>query len=136
MDLGEPFYVIAASVLCQIFCQAVSQRCDQGEYSIFGKMLKGHVFKKIKVPSPAECLQACNDDLRCQSFNYVINQDVCEMNNRSKEARPEDFVPDFNRYYFKSNGKTGKFTKPEAINIIIQIFYFSLSNFFTGSPSR
>ncbi|XP_078345316.1 uncharacterized protein LOC144630828 [Oculina patagonica] len=37
----------------------------------------------------------------CQSFNFHIGQDVCELNNRTKEARPEDFMPDQTKYYMK-----------------------------------
>ena len=36
-------------------------------------------------------------------------RDVCELNNRTKEARPGDFVPDSKRYYFKRTAKSGKF---------------------------
>ena len=55
-----------------------------------------------------ECLHACNDDFRCQSFNYVFSQRMCELNNRTKEARPESFVPDSERYYFRRDKKRGK----------------------------
>ena len=47
------------------------------------------------------CLDKCDDHVRCQSFNYVISQGICELNNRTKEARPEDFVPDSDRFYIK-----------------------------------
>lgn len=93
-------------VLCQMFCEMASPQCG-GEYSIYGMMLQGHTFKTIKTLISFECLQACYDDVRCQSFNYVISQDVCELNDRTKEARPEDFLPDSNRYYYKKVKKRG-----------------------------
>ncbi|PFX13943.1 Brevican core protein, partial [Stylophora pistillata] len=37
-----------------------------------------------------------------QCFNYVISKELCELNNRTKEARPENFVPNSERYYVKS----------------------------------
>ncbi|KAL9961286.1 hypothetical protein ACROYT_G030197 [Oculina patagonica] len=86
-------------LLCQVFCEISAQKCE-GEYSIFGMMLKKHIFKTIKTSNSPECIRACGVDVRCQSFNYVISQYMCELNNRTKEARPEDFVPDSNRYYY------------------------------------
>lgn len=101
------FPFIAALVLYCMSCKLFSEQCDT-EFSIFGKMLRGHTLKRINVSSPLECLQVCNDDFRCQSFNYVITGDVCELNNRTKEATPGDFVPNPYRYYFKRNTETGK----------------------------
>ncbi|KAL9961275.1 hypothetical protein ACROYT_G030184 [Oculina patagonica] len=87
-------------LLCQVFYEISAQQC-KGEYSIFGMMLKKHIFKTIKTSNSPECIQACSDDARCQSLNYVISQYMCELNNRTKEARPEDFVPDTDRYYYR-----------------------------------
>jgi len=36
---------------------------------------------------------------RCQSINYVMEENICELNNRSKEARPEDYVTDPGKIY-------------------------------------
>ena len=72
------------------------------EYSILGMTLRRHIFKTITgAPLGDVCLRECYRDVRCQSFNYVISQSTCELNNRTKEARPEDFVPNSDRYYFK-----------------------------------
>ena len=90
----------AALVLTVMICQGTSFECGM-EQSILGMMLRQHVFKKIEGSLGIKCLQACNDDVRCQSFNYVISQGMGELNNRTKEARPEDFIPDSDRYYFK-----------------------------------
>ena len=102
-------HILLPFTLCHMIYKVIPQHCDKGEYSIFGKMLRGHIFKTIKVLTPHECLQACNNDIRCRSFNYAIMRDVCELNNRTKEARPGDFVPDSKRYYFKRTAKSGKF---------------------------
>ncbi|RMX61357.1 hypothetical protein pdam_00025637 [Pocillopora damicornis] len=48
-----------------------------------------------------ECLRESYRDVRCQSFNYVFIQEKCELSNRIKEAGPEDFVPNSERYYFR-----------------------------------
>ena len=73
--------------------------CFDGEYSIKNMMLRQHIFKEMKTSNSLECLMLCKEDVRCQSFNYVINQDICELNNRTKEAAPENFVQNFKRYY-------------------------------------
>ena len=65
-------------------------------------------FKKFNArPGSLDCRQACNSDVRCQSFNYVIFKDICELNNRTKEARPEDFIRDKDRYYMMKAPKRG-----------------------------
>ena len=73
--------------------------CFDGEYSIKNTMLRQHIFKEMKTSNSLECLMLCKEDVRCQSFNYVINQDICELNNRTKEAAPKNFVQNFKRYY-------------------------------------
>ena len=87
-------------VMCQMSCELDAQQC-RSEYSIRGMMLKGHIFMAKKTATWLKCVDKCNHDLRCQSFNYVISQGICELNNRTKEARPEDFVPDSDRFYIK-----------------------------------
>ena len=95
--------------LCQMFYEATTQQCSAAEDSIFGMMLRGHIFKEITGASLAlECLQACNRDVRCQSFNFVISQHLCELSDRTKEARPEDFVPNSDRFYFRRERNRGK----------------------------
>ena len=90
-------------VIGKLFQEAATQRCPGGttEYSILWMMLQRHVFKTVHVSFGYECLQACHEEITCQSFNYVISQSVCELNNRTKEARPEDFVPNIYRYYLR-----------------------------------
>ncbi|KAJ7388366.1 hypothetical protein OS493_038116 [Desmophyllum pertusum] len=63
--------------------------------------LKGHTFKTCQVGLPEECYFKCDEEVTCQSYNFVIGQNVCELNNRTKEARPEDFLPDRKRFYMK-----------------------------------
>ena len=109
MMFTHRLHITAVLVVCA--CQmlgASSQQCGN-EYSIYGKMLQRHIFKKMKASLGTECVLACNHDDRCQSFNYVISQEVCELSNRTKEARPEDFVHDSDRYYYGLVRKRGIF---------------------------
>ncbi|XP_022777601.1 uncharacterized protein LOC111319034 [Stylophora pistillata] len=67
-------------------------------------MLQRHVFKRITGDALSDvCLRECYVDVRCQSFNYVFTQDICELSDRTKEARPEDYVPNPERFYFKGD---------------------------------
>ena len=104
--------VLAVFLLCQqSFVESAVEECSGGaEYSISGMMLRQHIFKKITgAPLGNLCLRECYRDVRCQSFNYVISRGTCELNSRTKEARPEDFVPNSDRYYFKRDMNRGKF---------------------------
>lgn len=106
MASTQLFCITVALALCQMVCVMASQQCG-GEYSIYGMMLQGHTFNTEKTSISLECLQACYDDVRCQSFNYVISKDMCELNGRTKEATPADFVPDSDRCYYKKVKKRG-----------------------------
>ena len=104
--------VIAVFLLCQqSFVESAVEECSgDAEYSISGMMLRRLIFKKITgAPLGDVCLRECYRDVRCQSFNFVISQETCELSNRTKEARPEDFIPNSNRYYFKRDMNRGKF---------------------------
>ena len=85
-----------------------SQQCGTDLHSVYQMMLQGHTFKTLKTqPGTLECRQACLADIRCQSYNVVF-KGICELNNRTKEARPDDFVKDLERYYVKSSTRGKK----------------------------
>ena len=103
--------IIVVFLLCQpAFVDSALEECSgEAEYSILGMMLRRHIYKTITgAPLGDVCLRECYRDVRCQSFNYVISKEMCELNNRTKEARPEDFVPNSDRYYFKRDKDRGK----------------------------
>ena len=102
------FSIIGALVFFQLPAQTDVQQCGS-QYSIFGMMLRGHTFKRLNASISLDCYQACSNDFRCHSFHFVIKNNVCELNNRTKEARPEDFIPDWQRYYFRRNDGIGEF---------------------------
>ena len=74
-------------------------QCNPVENSISGMYLRGHTFKTIQVGSLFECQTKCEEETDCQSYNVIIGKNICELNSRTKEARPQDFVPDWNRFY-------------------------------------
>ena len=64
------------------------------------------------------CVSLPKDD-RCQSFNFVISVGMCEFSDRTKEARPEDFIPDPDRYYYQRAMDRGIKTKSRDITTLI-----------------
>ena len=91
-----------------MFYNISSQQCGIDTYSVYQMMLRGHTFKKLRArPLSLDCREACISDVRCQSYNYVMFKDICELNNRTKEAKPEDFVKDSDRYYITKAPKRG-----------------------------
>ncbi|PFX14774.1 hypothetical protein AWC38_SpisGene21047 [Stylophora pistillata] len=107
-------FFTALFLISQMFRDIVGQQCRAGGdlYSIYQMMLKDHTFKTFKFPpGTLECREACLVDDRCQSYNVVMFIAICELNNRTKEARPKDFVKDENRYYMPIGRKRGERTK-------------------------
>ena len=86
--------------------------CYQVEHSIYAMFLRGHTFKTYKVGWPEECYLRCNEEVTCQSYNFHIGKKVCELNNRTKEARPEDFMADQTKFYMKLTFNRGTFFHP------------------------
>ena len=78
------------------------QQCKLAEASMNGKALKGHTFKTSVVGSLFECQVLCENELKCQSYNYFIPSKICELNDRTKETKAYSFVTDENSVYMKS----------------------------------
>ena len=104
---GQPVFVVFISFL--MFHKRVAQHCGTNSYSVYQMMLKGHTYMRIKArPGSLDCKQACDSDVRCQSYNYVMFQDICELNTRTKEARPDDFIKSSDRYYVTKTPYRGR----------------------------
>ena len=103
--------VFRISIVALLLYLAVTQKCPasgRSESSIFGWMLRGHVYDTLLAKLPFTCVFKCREDNRCQSFNWVISLLTCEFNNRTKEARPEDFIPNPDRSYYPRDLKRGE----------------------------
>ena len=103
-------FFIVLFFISQLFRDNASQQCVAGGdlYSIYQMMLKGHTYKSFKTaPGTLECREACLADVKCQSYNVVMFIAICELNNRTKEARLEDFVKNKDRYYMAKGPKRG-----------------------------
>lgn len=108
----------------------------RSQLSINGETLKGHSFASSLVNSAIECSMKCENEPKCQSYNYVISRKLCELNNRTKDAKPLDLVPDPDRLYMTRSFDRGKFGLVEyfSCNVFAVIFHFHLIIFFISSP--
>ena len=86
--------------------------------SAYGTMLKGHVIQESNVANILTCGQLCNSNIRCQSINYVISRHLCELNSRTKEARPEDYVQDAERVHLTRPSERGIEFKMSLISVL------------------
>jgi len=99
--MNSKFWLMVAFLMSRIGVFQADVQCPTAENSIGGMFLRGHTFKSRKVGWPAGCYLICEEEIKCQSYNFVKDHKVCELNNRTKEARPEDFIPDQTRFYMK-----------------------------------
>ena len=97
MVWNSSFLILLASLFFMDF--ATAKNPCKTEVSVPGMVLKGFVFKKVPVTAPHVCDITCERETICQSYNYVIGEKSCELNTRTKEARPENFQPDDLRFY-------------------------------------
>ncbi|RMX46784.1 hypothetical protein pdam_00025245 [Pocillopora damicornis] len=95
-------YITVVIMISRVF-YITNHKCGTDVYSFYQMMLKGHTFKSFPVrPGSLDCREACLADSRCQSYNVVF-KGICELNNRTREARPENFVRNQERYYMKKS---------------------------------
>ena len=95
-------------VMVEVLNNGVAQQCIVSRSSIFGWMLQRHVYRTMMAERPHLCLYACREDNRCQSFNFVLSLRMCELNNRTNLARPQDFTPNPDRLHFTRGTSRGK----------------------------
>ena len=110
MARNSHFYHAAVIfVTCCISLQscAVDLQCISGTYAKYGTMLRSHVFQEHNADNVLTCGLLCNSNIRCQSINYVISRHLCELNSRTKEARPDDYVQDADRVYVTRPSERG-----------------------------
>ena len=95
-NMVKKLYRYATALLFLTSCISLQACADNLQCkhvrSIYGTMLRDHVFQEHNAANLLTCGQLCNSNLRCQSVNYVISRQLCELNSRTKEARPEDYV--------------------------------------------
>ena len=78
------------------------------EVNIHRMALKRSVFKRWSVAAPHLCDVKCGQEITCQSYNYNKKYQICELNNRTKEARPENFLLAPTWFYIRRLNGRGK----------------------------
>ncbi|CAH3141749.1 unnamed protein product, partial [Pocillopora meandrina] len=112
MAWNSSFLILLASLY--LMNLAIAKNPCKTEVNVPGMALKGFVFKKVPVTAPHVCDITCEKDTICQSNNYVIGEKYCELNTRTKEARPENLQPDDLRFYMgRISGRTPLGSIPE-----------------------
>ena len=101
-------FAVLSFLLLSWKCHGEAADQCPAQQPIHGKALKGFTFKTLMSSSAFECLVDCHYEDRCQSYNYVTKTNICEMNNRTKEAKPEQFVSDPDRFYMKRGAHRSK----------------------------
>ncbi|RMX44089.1 hypothetical protein pdam_00002501 [Pocillopora damicornis] len=69
--------------------------------------------QETSIGSSHECDICCERKTRCQSYNYVIGEKFCELNNRTKEANPVNFLADSRFYQVGIFGRASLGSIPE-----------------------
>ena len=104
MACRQASFFIVLFFISQLSRDDASQQCGAGGdlYSFYQMMLRGHTYKSFKTATGTlECREVKVTTWLCSL------QLICELNNRTKEARPEDFVTNKDRYYMAKGPKRG-----------------------------
>ena len=80
------------------------EQCKVYQVPIRGKALRGNTYKTAKAGELFRCFVRCERDPMCKSCNFKHTQEICEMNNETKETKPNDFITDEQSYYIKRIG--------------------------------
>ena len=82
-------------------CRTAGEQCKFFEVPIRGKALRGHTYKTAKAGDLSRCYVRCERDLACKSCNFKHTEEICEMNNETKDTKPNDFISCDKSYYIK-----------------------------------
>ena len=98
-------------------------RCRDDVY-IEGMVLRCSVFKRWSVAAPHLCDVKCGQEITCQSYNYNRKYQICELNNRTKEVRPENFLSAPAWFYIQRLNGRGK---KSSLSILSDFYFFKSS---------
>ena len=99
------------------------------EVNIQGVALRRSVFKRWSLAAPHLCDVKCGQEITCQSYNYNRKYQICELNNRTKEARPDNFLSAPAWIYIRRLNGRGK-----KSNVSLSTWFLFLLNLFHSQP--
>ncbi|XP_033639107.1 microfibril-associated glycoprotein 4-like [Asterias rubens] len=118
--------VLALTLLLMVlYCQSENpQRFISTMYQATNRVLENHVFRIKTVSSHVICGRDCVMDPQCASFNYQINNRICEFNNFTRANCPDEFIESRGNVYFDEQVDTPSFAIPNVkINSSCLNFY-------------
>ena len=98
------------------------------EINIQGMALESHVFKRWSLAAPHLCDVKCGQEITCQSYNYNRKYQICELNNRTKEARPENFLSAPAWFYIRRLNSRGKKSNVSLFVWLLWLTHMVLTN--------
>ena len=93
--MKQTFHLLSSLIYLNV---SVGKQCKTAGVSTACKALMGYTFKSLVLRAPFECQVLCENTFHCQSYNLLLLGRICELNNRTKETRPRNFVTDENRF--------------------------------------
>ena len=105
---SHSYHAAVIFVTCCISLQVCADdlQCKRVQ-SMYGTMLRGHVFQEHNAANILARSLLCNSNIRCQSIKYLMSRHLCELNSKTKKTRPEDYVQDSDRVYLRRPSKRG-----------------------------
>ena len=118
---GKMLWIFCYFLVCVSFTnlETAEDQC-RSEVDIRGMALKGFVLKRMTVAAPHICDILCERETICQSYNFNRKEQICELNHRTKDARPENFRSDPAWFYIRRLNGRGKYS-PKHFIIILNI---------------
>ncbi|XP_074631076.1 uncharacterized protein LOC141889631 isoform X2 [Acropora palmata] len=84
--------------------ETAGEQCKVYQVPIHDKALRGHTYQTAKVRELFRCYVRCERDPACKSCNFKHTHEICELNNETKETKPNDFITEKQSYYIKRTG--------------------------------
>ncbi|XP_074632222.1 uncharacterized protein LOC141890587 isoform X2 [Acropora palmata] len=84
--------------------ETAGEQCKVYQVPIHDKALRGHTYQTAKVGELFRCYVRCERDPACKSCNFKHTHEICELNNETKETKPNDFITEKQSYYIKRTG--------------------------------
>ncbi|RMX46294.1 hypothetical protein pdam_00000496 [Pocillopora damicornis] len=73
----------------------------------------------MAVAAPHICDFLCEREITCQSYNFNRKEQICELNNRTKDARPENFRSDPAWFYIRRlNGRGDAYVNISSLSYV------------------
>ena len=116
---GKMLWIFCYFLVCVSFTnlETAEDQCRL-EVDIRGMALKGFVLKRMTVAAPHICDILCERETICQSYNFNRKEQICELNHRTKDARPENFRSDPAWFYIRRLNGRGKYSTKHFIIIL------------------